>query len=76
MSKHQIRKQPSDELSSAILLLSMFNRPVKEVTMERNIYVVYRKPYTFFSFLFDCCLTVITGGLWLIWVFVREMRKR
>ena len=34
------------------------------------------KPYGIFSFLWDCILTVVTGGLWLIWVFVREMRKR
>lgn len=26
-------------------------------------------------FLFDAILTVITGGFWLIWVFVREVRK-
>ena len=24
----------------------------------------------------DIVMTLITGGLWLIWVFVREMRKR
>jgi hypothetical protein len=35
-----------------------------------------RKKYGFFSFVFDCILTLVTGGLWLIWVFVREMRKR
>lgn len=28
------------------------------------------------KFLFDCFMTVLTGGFWLIWVFVREMRKR
>lgn len=33
------------------------------------------KPYGFFRFVFDCIMTIITGGLWLIWVFVREMRK-
>lgn len=32
--------------------------------------------YTFWNFLFDVVMTIITGGLWLIWVFVREMRKR
>lgn len=35
-----------------------------------------RKKYRFRNFLFDCLLTVLTGGFWLIWVFVREMRKR
>ena len=38
--------------------------------------VVYRKRYGLGSFLFDCLLTVVTGGFWLIWVFVRELRKR
>jgi len=28
------------------------------------------------NFLIDIGLTAITGGLWLIWIFVREMRRR
>ncbi len=35
-----------------------------------------KKRYGFFHFLLDCVLTLITGGLWLIWIFVREMRRR
>lgn len=35
-----------------------------------------RKPYGCFSFLLDIFLTFLTGGLWLIWIFVREMRRR
>jgi len=35
-----------------------------------------RNGYTLFHFLLDVLLTVITGGFWLIWVFVREMRRR
>ena len=38
--------------------------------------VVERRHYGLFNFLFDVIMTVITGGLWLIWVFVREMRRR
>lgn len=34
-----------------------------------------RKKYGLFSFLFDVIMIVITGGFWLIWIFVREMRK-
>lgn len=34
------------------------------------------KPYGFWKFILDCFLTVITCGFWLIWIFVREMRKR
>lgn len=35
-----------------------------------------RRRYGCFGFLFDCFMTFLTGGLWLIWVFVREMRRR
>lgn len=35
----------------------------------------YRRPYGFFSFIFDICMIGITGGLWLIWIFIREMRR-
>jgi uncharacterized membrane protein YjgN (DUF898 family) len=35
-----------------------------------------KKKYGPFKFLVDCVLTIVTGGLWLIWVFVREMRNR
>ena len=35
-----------------------------------------RKRYNLFSFLFDLLLIFLTGGLWLIWIFVREMRNR
>jgi hypothetical protein len=38
--------------------------------------VVEKKPYGFWKFIGDCLMTIITGGLWLIWIFVREMRKR
>ena len=34
-----------------------------------------RKKYGFFSFLFDVTMVILTGGFWLIWIFVREMRK-
>ena len=34
------------------------------------------KKYAFGSFLLDAILTLITGGIWLIWIFVREMRRR
>lgn len=31
--------------------------------------------YGFWKFMGDITMTVLTGGLWLIWIFVREMRK-
>jgi len=33
------------------------------------------KKYGFFAFLFDLFMICITAGFWLIWIFVREMRK-
>lgn len=33
------------------------------------------KKYTFGKFVLDCILTVITGGLWIIWIVIREMRN-
>lgn len=48
--------------------------PVAKVVYKTSYRTV--KPYGLFNFIVDCVLTVITGGLWLIWVFVREMRKR
>lgn len=45
--------------------------------MPKTVYTVsYRKRYGIFNFIVDCALTMITGGLWLIWIFVREMRRR
>lgn len=40
------------------------------------IYVVDRKRYGFWSFIGDCIMVFLTFGLWLIWIFVREMRRR
>jgi hypothetical protein len=37
--------------------------------------MAYRN-YGFFNFLWDCFMTVATCGLWLIWIFVREMRSQ
>lgn len=39
-------------------------------------YTRSRKKYGLLAFLGDCIMTVLTGGLWLIWIFVREMRSR
>ena len=35
-----------------------------------------RERYGFLNFALDAILTCLTAGLWLIWIFVREMRKR
>lgn len=32
--------------------------------------------YGFWNFVGDALLTMFSGGLWLIWIFVREMRQR
>lgn len=33
------------------------------------------RKYTFGNFLLDAALTIITSGFWLIWIFVREIRR-
>jgi hypothetical protein len=40
------------------------------------MYYVAKKKYRLRNFLFDIVMTAVTGGLWLIWIFVREMRGR
>lgn len=40
------------------------------------VFVVERDSYGFFNFLFDCFMLCLTCGFWLIWIFVREMRRR
>lgn len=35
----------------------------------------HNKKYRLHNFVIDAVLTCATGGLWLIWIFVREMRK-
>lgn len=39
-------------------------------------YCSHKKKYGFWGFVGDLIMTFITGGLWLIWIFVREMRNR
>lgn len=41
-----------------------------------HVVVKVRRSYGFCAFLFDFIMTVLTGGFWLIWIFVREMRAR
>ena len=33
------------------------------------------RKYTLGNFALDCLMTAVTGGLWLIWVVVREIRN-
>jgi hypothetical protein len=35
-----------------------------------------RKRYGFLNFIIDIIMLVLTGGLWFIWIFAREMRNR
>lgn len=34
-----------------------------------------RARYGLFNFILDVFLVMITGGLWMIWIFCREMRR-
>lgn len=35
-----------------------------------------KRKYGFWKFMGDCFMTLLTQGLWLVWIFVREMRHR
>ena len=39
------------------------------------VYVTQRRKYSFWAFMFDLIMIGLTGGLWIIWIFVREMRN-
>lgn len=43
--------------------------------MAREAMYYVRRRYGFWSFIGDAIMTLLTGGLWLIWIFVREMRN-
>lgn len=34
------------------------------------------RPYGFWNFMLDLLMICVTGGLWVIWIFIREMRQR
>jgi hypothetical protein len=34
------------------------------------------KSYGLLNFIFDIIMISITAGLWLVWIFIREMRRR
>lgn len=43
--------------------------------MEPVYIIKEKKTYGFWKFVGDVFMTFLTGGFWLIWIFVREMRK-
>lgn len=45
--------------------------------MSQHFHYNYRPPqrYGCLSFIGDVLMTALTSGLWLIWIFVREMRR-
>lgn len=45
---------------------------------RERLYLQSRPPkrYGCLGFLGDIFMVTITGGLWLVWIFVREMRRR
>jgi hypothetical protein len=50
-----------------------FFQPERIILM---IIVVKSRRYGLLNFVVDAFLTIVTSGLWLIWIFVREMRQR
>lgn len=65
----------------SIVRLSGTRKRLRWFEMARYVYqdvtcMKVDKPYGCLAFIFDIIMTFITGGLWLIWIFVREMRRR
>lgn len=44
--------------------------PAVRIGLRRNC-----RYYGFSNFVGDAFMTCVTGGLWLIWIFIREMRN-
>lgn len=45
-------------------------------TLMAKYYVTQTRKYGLLNFVWDCFLIGLTGGLWLVWIFIREMRMR
>lgn len=56
--------------------LTLFIFQPKGITMGTIFVVEKRRKYGCLAFIGDCLMTLVTGGLWLIWIFIREMRRR
>lgn len=41
-----------------------------------NCYCKPPRKYGFWKFMLDIFMVCVTGGFWIIWIFVREMRGR
>lgn len=48
---------------------------MSQMNNYNNYYVAPRKRYGFLHLLFDFIMVILTGGLWLIWIFIRFMRS-
>jgi hypothetical protein len=75
MSGRRPGKSLSAGLLKEILKPRVFNVP-RPVYVEDVVYVQSRNSYGCLGFIGDVFMTIISGGLWLIWIFVREMRRR
>lgn len=58
----------------------IFGTPSKGFTVTQYVIIdrvnTPRKPYGCFAFLLDLFLTILTHGLWIIWIIIRQFIKR
>lgn len=40
-----------------------------------DTYALVERRYGFWNFVLDVLLVSLTGGLWIIWILIREIRK-
>jgi len=60
-------------LLGPVIFIEVLKFSMRHVTFERGF--TMKRKYGCLSFIFDAIMVVVTGGFWLIWIFVREMRK-
>lgn len=46
------------------------------IQMRKGNIMSANNNYGLGSFLLDVLMAIVTGGFWLIWVFIREMRRK
>ena len=61
-----------DEEAQAFFFLAQDTYPIMKQNLERRINMRYQQKST--SIILDLIMTIITGGVWLIWVAIRYMR--
>lgn len=66
----------SGTLFDPIVPPDVFSTSSPPCLVQKGTIMASNRSYGIGNFLFDAFMVVITAGMWLIWIFVREMRRR